>query len=149
MSTYNPSLHNPVSVVDIGTGYTKIGYSKNLHPQFIINSAMAIKESAATNKRNFVHSGLDDLDFVIGDEALNKPNYSTKFPMRAGQIDNWDLYERFMEQVIFKYLRAEPEDHSFLLTEPPLNTPENREYTGEIMFESFNWVWVVNHDFFL
>jgi actin-related protein len=25
-----------------------------------------------------------------------------------------------------------------LLTEPPLNTPENREYTAEIMFESFN-----------
>ena len=37
-----------------------------------------------------------------------------------------------------KYLRAEPEDHHFLLTEPPLNTPENREYTAEIMFESFN-----------
>lgn len=24
------------------------------------------------------------------------------------------------------------------MTEPPLNTPENREYTAEIMFESFN-----------
>jgi actin-related protein len=46
--------------------------------------------------------------------------------------------ERFWEQCIFKYLRAEPEDHFFLLTEPPLNTPENREYTAEIMFESFN-----------
>lgn len=46
--------------------------------------------------------------------------------------------ERFWEQCIFKYLRAEPEDHYFLLTEPPLNTPENREYTAEIMFESFN-----------
>ena len=46
--------------------------------------------------------------------------------------------EKFMEQCIFKYLRAEPEDHHFLLTEPPLNTPENREYTAEIMFESFN-----------
>ena len=46
--------------------------------------------------------------------------------------------ERFWEQAIFKYLRAEPEDHYFLLTEPPLNTPENREYTAEIMFESFN-----------
>jgi len=25
-----------------------------------------------------------------------------------------------------------------LPTQPPLNTPENREYTAEIMFESFN-----------
>lgn len=46
--------------------------------------------------------------------------------------------EHFFEQCIFKYLRAEPEDHHFLLTEPPLNTPENREYTAEIMFETFN-----------
>lgn len=46
--------------------------------------------------------------------------------------------EKFLQQCIFKYLRAEPEDHYFLLTEPPLNTPENREYTAEIMFESFN-----------
>lgn len=46
--------------------------------------------------------------------------------------------ERFLQQCIFKYLRAEPEDHHFLLTEPPLNTPENREYLAEIMFESFN-----------
>lgn len=30
-------------------------------------------------------------------------------------IDNWDLMERFWEQSIFKYLRAEPEDHYVLL----------------------------------
>ncbi|KAJ7608136.1 actin-domain-containing protein [Mycena polygramma] len=53
-------------------------------------------------------------------------------------IDNWDHMERYWEQTIFKYLRAEPEDHYFLLTEPPLNAPENREQTAEIFFESFN-----------
>lgn len=61
-----------------------------------------------------------------------------KYPVRHGIVEDWDLMEKFMEQTIFKYLRAEPEDHYFLLTEPPLNTPENREYTAEIMFESFN-----------
>lgn len=58
--------------------------------------------------------------------------------MRHGIVEDWDLMERFLEQCIFKYLRAEPGDHHFLLTEPPLNTPENREYTAEIMFETFN-----------
>ena len=48
------------------------------------------------------------------------------------------ILERFWESSIFKYLRCEPEDHYFLLTEPPLNPPENRESTAEIMFESFN-----------
>ena len=62
-----------------------------------------------------------------------------------------------MKLDLYFIYRAEPEDHYFLLTEPPLNTPENRslffftcqsdlshnfffirEYTAEIMFESFN-----------
>ena len=46
--------------------------------------------------------------------------------MRHGLVEDWDLMEKFLEHCIFKYLRAEPEDHYFLLTEPPLNTPENR-----------------------
>jgi actin-related protein 3 len=53
-----------------------------------------------------------------------------QYPVRHGLVEDWDLMERFLEQCIFKYLRAEPEDHYFLLTEPPLNTPENREYTA-------------------
>lgn len=44
--------------------------------------------------------------------------------------------ERYTEQILFKYLRCNPEDHYFLMTEPPLNPPENREYLAEIMFES-------------
>lgn len=82
-----------------------------------------------------------DLDFFIGDEALEAakgPGYSLHYPVRHGQIEDWDQMERFWETSIFKYLKCEPEDHYFLLTEPPLNPPENRENTAEIMFESFN-----------
>jgi len=68
----------------------------------------------------------------------NSKTYGIHYPIRHGMIDNWDHMERYWEQSIFKYLRAEPEDHYFLLTEPPLNPPENRENTAEIFFESFN-----------
>uniref|UniRef100_UPI00398EEB9F actin-related protein 3B isoform X2 n=1 Tax=Pristiophorus japonicus TaxID=55135 RepID=UPI00398EEB9F len=132
--------HLPPCVVDCGTGYTKLGYAGNTEPQFIIPSCIAIKESAKVGdhaQRRLVR-GVDDLDFYIGDEAVDKPTYATKWPIRHGLVEDWDLMERFMEHVIFKYLRAEPEDHHFLMTEPPLNTPENREYLAEIMFESFN-----------
>ncbi|KAB5587221.1 hypothetical protein PHYPO_G00010600 [Pangasianodon hypophthalmus] len=130
----------PPCVIDYGTGYTKIGYAGNTEPQFIMPSCIAIRETAGVGdqaQRRLV-KGVDDLDFFIGDEALDKPNYATKWPIRHGIIEDWDLMEKFMEQVIFKYLRAEPEDHNFLVTEPPLNTPENREYLAEIMFETFN-----------
>lgn len=167
--------------------YTKLGYASNNEPQCIIPSTIAIRESAkvgdVTTRR--LGKGIDDLDFFIGDEAFDAVGYSVKvrhssrlinwilsrrmitgrsirqYPVRHGLVEDWDLMERFLEQCIFKYLRAEPEDHYFLLTEPPLNTPENREYTAgncpliicmwrshrfkmplwtisEIMFESFN-----------
>ncbi|CAC5412301.1 ACTR3 [Mytilus coruscus] len=130
----------PAVVVDCGTGYTKMGYAGNTEPQFIVPSAIAVKESASVGDKAIqrLGKGVEDLDFFIGDEALSATSYSVKWPVRHGIIEDWDLMERYMEQVIFKYLRAEPEDHYFLLTEPPLNTPENREYTAEIMFESFN-----------
>ena len=35
-------------------------------------------------------------------------------------------------------IREKTESNVFLQTEPTLNTPENREYLAEIMFESFN-----------
>jgi actin-related protein 3 len=46
--------------------------------------------------------------------------------------------ERLWQRCLFEYLRCDPEEHYMLLTEPPLNPPENREYTAEIMFETFN-----------
>nr|UEK51535.1 actin-like protein 5 [Parasacculina yatsui] len=130
----------PPCVIDNGTGYTKLGFAGNTEPQFIIPSTIAIKESAKIGDQTAwrVAQGVEDLDFYIGDEALEATGYSVKYPVRQGIVNDWDLMERFWEQTIFGYLRAEPEDHYFLLTEPPLNTPENREYTAEIMFESFN-----------
>ena len=129
----------PACVIDNGTGYTKMGFAGNSEPQYIVPSAIAVKESAKVGGTgNIRNRSIEDLDFFIGDEALQKPNYSTKYPIRHGMVEDWDLMEKFWEQCIFKYLRAEPEDHYFLLTEPPLNLPENREYTAEIMFESFN-----------
>ncbi|XP_074603779.1 actin-related protein 3B-like isoform X2 [Brevipalpus obovatus] len=127
----------PAIVIDNGTGYTKLGYAGNTAPQFIIPSSIAIRETHKVAARRLAR-GIDDLDFFIGDDCIDVNGYSVKYPIRHGIVEDWDLMEKFWEQCIFKYLRAEPEDHCFLLTEPPLNPPENREYTAEIMFESFN-----------
>lgn len=65
--------------------------------------------------------GTEDLDYFIGDEAIaasSGPGYGIHYPIRHGQIENWDHMERFWANSIFKYLRVEPEDHYFLLTEP-------------------------------
>jgi len=79
------------------------------------------------------------LDFFIGSEAMVKrENYNVDYPIRHGIVANWDNMEKFWQRCIYGYLSCDPEEHYFLLTEPPMNTPENREYTAEIMFETFN-----------
>jgi len=129
----------PAVVIDNGTGYTKMGFAGNCEPQYIIPTIIATQEGKGTQKAATQKKGVEDLDFYIGDEALAyAKTYDTFYPVRHGQIDNWTHMEYFWEHCIFKYLRCEPEDHFFLLTEPPLNAPENREYTAEIMFETFN-----------
>lgn len=101
----------PPVVIDNGTGYTKMGFSTNSEPQFIIPSAIAVREGVGVKQAR----GLDDLDFYIGDEAMNAPGYSVKYPIRHGIVNDWDLMEKYWEQCIFRYLKCEPEDHYFLL----------------------------------
>mmetsp|Transcript_5618 Transcript_5618/g.5782 ORF Transcript_5618/g.5782 Transcript_5618/m.5782 type:complete len:418 (-) Transcript_5618:448-1701(-) len=123
-------------VIDNGTGYTKMGYSGNVEPQYIIPTILATRaDEGGVGKRD----GVEDLDFYIGDAALsNSTTHQINYPIRHGLIDNWDNMERLWQRCMFEYLRCDPEDHYVVLTEPPLNPPENREYTAEIMFETFN-----------
>ncbi|EMR11154.1 hypothetical protein PNEG_00750 [Pneumocystis murina B123] len=150
----------PVVIMDNGTGLTKIGLSGNDVPSYVFPTVITSSQTPGTgsgrsvslSKSSFLGSslsigsslnkrGAEDLDFYIGYEALEQANglgYSLNYPIRHGIIETWDHMERFWQQSIFKYLKCDPEDHYFLLTEPPLNPPENREHTAEIMFESFN-----------
>ena len=139
----------------------QMGFAGNVEPSHIIPTCIAVNDSVATAGRR---GPLEDLDFTIGYEALsNAASTTVSWPIRHGQVENWDHMERYWQQCLFKcahrqqrpggclspinahtspppprYLRCDPEDHFVLLTEPPLNAPENREYTAEIMFESFN-----------
>ena len=113
-----------------------MGYAGNIEPQFVIPTVIGCKEGdAGAGKRD----GLEDLDFHVGDTAfLNSSTHQVNYPIRQGLEDNWDNMERLWQRCLFEYMRCEPEEHHVLLTEPPLNPPENREYTAEIMFETFN-----------
>lgn len=126
----------PVVVIDNGTGFTKMGYAGNEEPTYIIPSTYA-DAPAKGSKTSGTEGTLDDLDFSIGYEAVNRPNAALKYPIQHGIVEDWDKMERMWQHCIYKYLRVEPQEHGFVLTEPPANPPENREFTAEVMFETF------------
>lgn len=143
------SNYKDILTIHSGTGLTKLGFAGNDSPSWVFPTAISTRVSGSDSSKSgsskfnnvSIKRGMEDLDFFIGEEALEAakgPSYSLSYPIRHGQVENWDHMERFWENSIFKYLKCEPEDHYFLMTEPPLNPPENRENIAEVMFESFN-----------
>ncbi|KAG4215119.1 hypothetical protein ERO13_A01G157600v2 [Gossypium hirsutum] len=141
----------PTVVIDNGTGFSKMGFAGNVEPCFNQPTVVALNDSylnqsRASTKLNmaaqYSAGVMADLDFFIGDEALLRSRasntYTLSYPINHGQVEDWDAMERYWQHCLFNYLRCDPEDHYFLLTESPLTNPENREYMGEIMFETFN-----------
>jgi len=120
-----------------------MGYAGNIEPHIVMPTCVANSARGAhtvhLSQAHFL--GTAHADLYIGEEAYRRKGsqaYSLSYPVRSGRIENWDDFERFMQQAIFRNLRCLPEEHHFLLTEAPFNTPENRELTAEIMFETFN-----------
>ncbi|XP_054511264.1 actin-related protein 3C isoform X3 [Pan troglodytes] len=86
-----------------------VGYERFLGPEIFFHPEFA--------NPDFMESISDVVDEVIQNCPIDVRRPLYKWPIRHGIIEDWDLMERFMEQVVFKYLRAEPEDHYFLMVE--------------------------------
>ena len=129
-------MDKPVVIFDNGSGYSKIGLSGNPEPNYIIPTAIACRE---VNNVPVSRMQCEDLDYFIGNDAFrNQLSHNLSFPVREGQVNNWDEIERYWQRSIYSLMRVEPQEHNFLLTEPPMNPPENREKMAEIMFETFD-----------
>ena len=132
-------MENQAVVIDNGTGFTKMGYAGNLDPDFVIPTCIADLDKKSTLS---VSTKNDEYDYFIGDQGINKAKTSKKhkltYPMADGIIESWDLMEKYWHQSIYDYLKCDPQEHNFVLTEPPMNPPENRESIAEIFFETFN-----------
>ena len=97
----------PSVVIDNGTGYTKMGFSGNVEPQYIVPTAVATQECFGPKA---THKELSDLDFYIGNEAASHAStHTVDHPIRHGLIENWDDMERLWQRCFFDYLRCEPE----------------------------------------
>ena len=59
-------MDKPAVVIDNGTGYTKMGYSGNVEPQYIIPTVLGSKPDDGIGS-SAKRAGVEDLDFYVGD----------------------------------------------------------------------------------
>lgn len=117
-----------------------------MEPSFVIPTAVALN-SGATADVSHLSSPADvyrasvaaDLDLCVGEAALSASGsgqYSVSHPVQRGQVRDWDSMERLWLRSFYSLLRVDPQEHLVLLSEAPLASPEQREATAEIMFET-------------
>lgn len=106
-----------------------------MEPSLVVASAIG------TKYRTVQHSIMDEMISIVGNQehiAKYSTTHSFKYMLRNGLIQDWDALERLWHTCFYDKLRCDPEEYNFLITESAFNTPENREQTAEIMFETFN-----------
>ena len=115
-----------------------MGYAGNLEPIIVPTIIVDLenKNTSSASTKSY------EYNYYIGDEAINKKKESNThkliYPVKNGIVENWDLMEKYWYKSIYDYLKCDPEEHIFVLTEPTMNPPENRENIAEIFFETFN-----------
>ena len=123
----------PSVVIDNGSGCIKAGFANGDYPSYEFPSIVGRPRALGLLG---IFLGKDKL---CGHEASSKRGLLTlRYPIEHGIVTNWDSMESLWHHTFYEVLCVNPEEHSLLITEMPLNPRANREKMTQIMFETFN-----------
>jgi actin-related protein len=120
-------------VIDNGSGVIKAGFSGSDQPHFIAPCILGRPKPGSV----LIVPGGDDDAFYIGYSAQKiRGILQLEYPIEHGIVKNWDDMTLIWQDAIANGLRALADEHSLMITEPPLNPKNNRENMINVAFET-------------
>lgn len=124
---------SPAIIFDNGSGVTKAGFSEDFAPYVTFPTIVG----KAKNQNLMI--GMDQKEFYVGNEAASKPQLlNITNPVVKGQIVDWNKMIQIWQHTYENELVVDPQEHTVLLTEPPLMSHKYHERMAEILFETFH-----------
>ncbi|XP_063929300.1 actin-like protein 6B isoform X3 [Zophobas morio] len=118
-------------VFDIGHNTTRAGFGGEDSPKLDIPSTIGVWLDS--------HDDVTQKRYNIGITSINVRRSEMELTtfLKDGMVENWEIFENFLDYIYTNALRAIPNDHPLLITEPPWVTHPKREQLTELMFEKF------------
>eukprot|EP00747_Dinoflagellata_sp_TGD_P168347 gnl/TRDRNA2_/TRDRNA2_194525_c0_seq1.p1 gnl/TRDRNA2_/TRDRNA2_194525_c0~~gnl/TRDRNA2_/TRDRNA2_194525_c0_seq1.p1 ORF type:complete len:379 (-),score=99.22 gnl/TRDRNA2_/TRDRNA2_194525_c0_seq1:44-1180(-) len=126
-------LEKPTVVIDNGSGHVKAGLAGLEAPSAVFPAVIG------RPKHGTAMPGSEKRDYFMGEEAIAKKGVlAISYPIEHGIIKDWTDLEKLWHHTFFDALRINPEEHSIIVTEAPMNPKKNRERMVELLFEKFS-----------
>ncbi|KAL3841942.1 hypothetical protein ACJMK2_020019 [Sinanodonta woodiana] len=128
-------------VFDIGSYSFRAGYAGEDSPKaefpthygFIEDTSAAMELDDPSNQKLEHKYYIDTNSIKVPRKGMEIQNF-----LKDGIIENWDVFEKYMDYTYSRYIKSESNMHPVLMSESSWNVRGKREKLTEIMFEKYN-----------
>lgn len=126
---HDDNKQNLSIIIDNGSKYIKAGLSgEKEEPELVFPTCIGYPKVGSSKNEIYIGSEVEDI----------KEQLKFNYPIDRGFIKNFYDMEKIWEHIFTNELKVDPVEYNILLTEVQINYKENREKSGQIMFETFN-----------
>ncbi|XP_028517149.1 actin-like protein 6B isoform X2 [Exaiptasia diaphana] len=136
-------------VIDVGAHTIRAGYAGEDCPKYDIPTHLGVfgaEDIKSDEMETDQHTedknpkGPDNRKFYIDTNMMTVPREGVEIqtPIKDGMIEDWDLFEKFIDFIYKKEFKSDSSLHPLLMSEASWNVRAKREKLTEVMFETYN-----------